>query len=226
MPKFLMIETSTRNCSVAISEGEKLLYAIDDVSEKYSHAERLHRHIDNLMKRAGWSYADLDAVGVGSGPGSYTGLRIGVSAAKGFAYVLKIPVVTVMSLETLARGVRTEKGFIVPMIDARRMEAYTAVYDADYRQVREVEAEILDEHSFAGYLDKTKVYFAGDAVPKLEKILSHANAVFPDIRYPSAKNMLPVVLKKFTRREFENTAYFEPFYLKDFIVKRKKKPLI
>ncbi len=226
MPKLLMIETSTRNCSVAISEGERLLYALDDVSEKYSHAERLHRHIAGLLERAGWQYKDLDVVAVGSGPGSYTGLRIGVSAAKGFAYVLKIPVVTVMSLETLARGVRTEEGFIVPMIDARRMEAYTAVYDAAYRQVREVEAEILDEHSFAGYLDKTKVYFAGDAVPKFEKIRSHANAVFTDIRYPSAKDMLPVALEKIKHREFEDTAYFEPYYFKDFIVKRKKKPLI
>jgi tRNA threonylcarbamoyladenosine biosynthesis protein TsaB len=222
MNKFLLIETSTKNCSVALAENDKIIDSIDLAADKYLHSEKLHPFIDEILKRNDWQAKDLSAVGVGKGPGSYTGLRIGVSAAKGICYALDIPLIAVSSLEILARGVRAEEGFIVPMIDARRMEAYTAVFNAHYEQLREIQAEILDENAFKSFLDKNKVYFAGDAVEKAGQVIKHSNAVFTSHRYPQAKDMLVPFSEKFNKGDFENVAYFEPFYLKDFVAKKKK----
>ncbi len=222
MSKFLLLETSTKNCSVALAEDEQIIDSIDEAADKYLHSEKLHPYIDKLLKRNRWEASDLDAVGVGKGPGSYTGLRIGVSAAKGIAYGLNKPLISVGSLEILARGIRVDKGFIVPMIDARRMEAYTAVYRADYERIREIKAEILHPDSFIEYLEKSPVYFVGDAVTKAKEIIKHPHAIFTDHTYPQAKNMLLPFLEKWKNKDFENIAYFEPFYLKDFIAKKKK----
>ena len=222
MSKFLLLETSTKNCSVALAQDGKIIDAIDWAPEKYSHSEKLHPCIDELLKRNRWQPADLNVVAVGKGPGSYTGLRIGVSAAKGLCYALNIPLISAGSLEILARGIKANKGFIVPMIDARRMEAYTAVFDAAYRPVREIRAEILDENSFREYLEQGPVFFAGDAVEKAKDVIRHPNAVFTEHVYPEARHMLPVVREKWQRRAFEDIAYFEPFYLKEFIAKKKK----
>jgi len=222
MSKFLLIETSTKNCSVALAEGDRVVDAMDFAPENYSHAEKLHPCMDEILKRNHWTPEQLDAVAVGKGPGSYTGLRIGVSAAKGLAYALKIPLISVGSLEILARGIQTREGFIVPMIDARRMEAYTAVFDHAYRPVREIKAEILDENSFREFLEKGKVIFAGDAVEKAKKVIRHPNAVFADQHFPQAKHMAQPVMEKWNKKAFEDVAYFEPFYLKEFIAKKKK----
>ncbi len=224
--RILMLETSTRNCSVALAEAGKLIAYADEAGERYIHSERLHGMIDELMRRAAWGYRQLAAVAVGSGPGSYTGLRIGVSAAKGLAFALDIPLISVSSLEILGRGVEAREGFIVPMIDARRMEAYTAVYDVRFNLLRKAEAEILDENSFSEWLSKGKVYFAGDATKKFQEILHHTNAVFTRQYYPSARNMTVPVFEKYRQKKFEDTAYFEPFYLKNFIAKKKKNPLL
>ncbi len=223
MVNILMIETSTKKCSVAISQNGKLLDSIEEVSDKYLHSEKLHPFIDELLKRNKISPQDLSAVAVSKGPGSYTGLRIGVSASKGLAYALDIPVITLSSLEILARGVKLhESGFIIPMIDARRMEAYTAVFDKNYLIVRDIRAEILNENSFAEFLENNKVYFVGDAVAKAENVISHPQAVFTSHQFPAAADMAEPAWKKWLNNEFENTAYFEPFYLKDFIAKKKK----
>jgi len=222
MPKFLLIETSTKNCSAALAEDNRIADAVDFAPKNYSHAEKLHPCIDELLRRNRWSPSDLDAVAVGKGPGSYTGLRIGVAAAKGLCYALNIPLLSVGSLETLARGVHADEGFIVPMIDARRMEAYTAVFDSDYRPVREIKAEILDENSFKHWLNKSKVYFAGDAVDKARNVIRHPNAVFTSHPYPQARDMLPLVNEKWKNKIFEDIAYFEPFYLKEFVARKKK----
>ncbi len=220
--KFLLIETSTKSCSVALAEDQVIIDSIDEVSDKYLHSEKLHPFIDEILRRNRWQASDLCAVGVGKGPGSYTGLRIGVSAAKGICYALRIPLIAIGSLEILARGVTANQGYIVPMIDARRMEAYTAVFDSSYRKVREVKAEILDERSFNAYLEKNKVFFTGDAVTKARDVIEHPNAVFTRHFYPSAKDMLVPFYEKWQAKAFEDTAYFEPFYLKDFIAKKKK----
>ncbi|NPA43552.1 MAG: tRNA (adenosine(37)-N6)-threonylcarbamoyltransferase complex dimerization subunit type 1 TsaB [Chlorobi bacterium] len=222
MSKFLLIETSTRNCSVALADDDRIVASKDMAPDRYSHAEKLHPCMEELLYSTGWHPGDLDAVAVGKGPGSYTGLRIGVSAAKGLAYALDIPLLSAGSLEILARGVKATEGFIVPMIDARRMEAYTAVFDHRYWPVREIKAEILDEQSFREFLERGPVYFAGDATDKAREVIRHPRAVFTSHRYPRAADMLPLVLEKWEKREFEDIAYFEPFYLKEFIAKKKK----
>ena len=161
---------------------------------------------------------DLSGVVVGKGPGSYTGLRIGVAAAKGLCLALQIPLVAIGSLETLAEAVRSQAlDFIIPLIDARRMEVYTAVFDAKGQQIRPPWAEVLDTNSFSSYLDKNKCLFVGDGQEKFQNILNHPNAIFEaNILQPSVQQMLRLGTQKFEEKAFENLAYFEPFYLKEF----------
>ncbi len=226
MTRILHIETATKNCSVALSEDGRLTDLLEEAAAGYSHAEKLHVFIDEILKRNAWKPADLDAVAVSEGPGSYTGLRIGVSAAKGLAYTLDIPMITVPTLEILARNISADHGYIIPLIDARRMEVYTAVYDRNYRRLTDIEPHILDEQSFREFLEKDVCYFTGDALEKTAKTVRHPNAVFTEHIYPSAARMIEPAWKKYRKKDFADTAYFEPFYLKDFIVTRKKKPLL
>ncbi len=222
MSHILHIETSTKNCSVALAHEGQLIDSIDYIEEGYSHAEKLHVFIDQILKKNGLTPTDLSAIAVSKGPGSYTGLRIGVSTAKGLAYGLDIPLIAVSTLEHMAHQIQKEKAFIIPVIDARRMEVYSAVFNEEHKKIREIKAEIIDENSFSEYLSKKKVIFLGDAVPKIKEILTHSNASFIENSYPSAKNMVLLAQKKWENRDFVDTAYFEPFYLKDFIVTRKK----
>ncbi len=226
MSYILNIETATKNCSVSLSKDGKLLDVINHREDGYSHAEKLHLCIDEILKRNNLDLKKLSAVAVSKGPGSYTGLRIGVSTAKGLAYGLNIPLIAVSTLEHMARQIKKENAFIIPLIDARRMEVYAAVFDENHNSVREIKAEIIDENSFSEYLDQKKVYFIGDAVPKTKEAISHPHAIFIEDSYPSAKEMASLSYQKFLEENFEDTAYFEPFYLKDFIVTRKKKPLL
>jgi len=165
----------------------------------------------------------LDAVSVSKGPGSYTGLRIGVSAAKGLCFALDKPLIAIDTLEILAHAANAENyAFIVPMIDARRMEVYSAVFDQHYQKIRETEAEIIQADSYKAYLSKGRVLFLGDGAGKCAALLQHANAVFlPDL-FPSANEMAPLSEARFLESGFENVAYFEPYYLKDFIAIRPR----
>jgi len=220
----LNIETTTKNCSVSLAEDGVLL-AIKEINEgSYSHAEHLHPFIDVILNEIGKNYSDLAAVAVSKGPGSYTGLRIGVSAAKGFCYALEIPMISVDTLTSLAHVVQTDDAVIVPMLDARRMEVYQAVYTADYKSLEQTKAQIVEAGTYDKYLNKTQVYFVGDAVEKIQPLISHPNAVFVENKFPSAKEMAPLSYEKFVKQDFEDVAYFEPYYLKDFIaVKSTKK---
>ena len=222
MVYLLNIETATKNCSVSLSANGQLLDVLEYAGENYSHAEKLHVFIKQILDHNQLKTHNLDAIAVSMGPGSYTGLRIGVSAAKGLAYALNIPLIAVSTLEILARKTQTDNAYIIPVIDARRMEVYSAVYDTQYHLVRKVQADLLEEQPFESYLNEKTVIFVGDAVPKLQDFLSHPNAVFSNERFPSAKEMHQPAYQKFLNQDFENTAYFEPFYLKDFIVTRKK----
>ena len=217
MSYILNIETATTNCSVSLSKEGEILVLKEDYSSSYSHAESLHVFIDEVFKTANLKPHDLDAIAVSKGPGSYTGLRIGVSAAKGFCYALDKPLISIATLASLSHQVLIDTGCIVPMLDARRMEVYAAVYDAQHRQVRAIEAQIIDEHSFKSFLDGCKVYFIGDGVPKTKQIISHPNAVFVENKLPSAKEMAQLAYEKYKKSDFEDVAYFEPFYLKNFI---------
>jgi len=217
----LQIETSTTNCSVAISKNGKTI-AVKELSNGYSHAENLHVFIKDTLAEHKLEYTDLNAVAISKGPGSYTGLRIGVSTAKGLCFSLDIPLIAIETLEVLAYQVKKAEGFIVPMIDARRMEAYTKVYDATFNEVRAIEAEILGDTSFVAYLEKGKVVFIGNKTEKTQEVIQHINAVFID-SLPSAKDMSELAYVKYQKNHIEDVAYFEPYYLKDFLVTPAKK---
>ena len=221
MAYILQIETSTTNCSVAISKNGETI-TLKEVSNGYSHAENLHVFVKDALAENKLDYSDLDAIAVSKGPGSYTGLRIGVSAAKGFCFALELPLIALETLEILAHQVKIDDGFIVPMIDARRLEAYTKVYDSDYNEVREIQAEILDDASFSKYLADKTVVFVGNKTEKTQEIIVHDNARFLDT-VPSAKEMSALAYAKYKKNDIEDVAYFEPYYLKDFLVTPAKK---
>lgn len=215
--KILHIETSSKNCSVAISDGEKLLCLCEEVSDNYKQSESLHSFVEWTLEGAEISLKDLDAVSLGKGPGSYTGLRIGSASAKGFCYGLKLPLIAINSLDSMVEEF-VNQGFelIIPLIDARRMEVYTALFDGKSGEmISETEAKILDENSFSELSNK-KILFVGDGTKKAQEILNLPNAEFRSDVYPSAKGLIKQSVEKFNQKDFEDVAYFEPFYLKDF----------
>jgi tRNA threonylcarbamoyladenosine biosynthesis protein TsaB len=218
----LNIETSTTNCSVSLSKNGETLVLKEDYDSNYSHAERLHLFIEDVINQANIKKTDLSAIAVSKGPGSYTGLRIGVSTAKGLCYALDIPLISVSTLEALANQVDVKEGLIIPMLDARRMEVYSAVFNANCNQVRSIKAEVLNENSFSDYLKLSKVFFIGNGVLKTKTIISNENAVFIEDKLPSANNMSKLAYAKYKKSDIEDVAYFEPFYLKDFIVLKPK----
>lgn len=222
MNYILNIETATKRCSVSIAKEGKTIVCNEIAEEGYSHAERLHVFIEESIAKAGISYSDLAAIAVSQGPGSYTGLRIGVSAAKGLCYALGIPLIAVDTLKALAAQVSVESGLIVPMLDARRMEVYSAVFTADLESKRAILAEVITEDSFQEF--EETLYFVGDCAEKCKTVLTKENFVFLDeIVYPSAKEMSALSYHKFLNNDFVDVAYFEPYYLKDFMITTSKK---
>lgn len=222
MAYILNIETATTNCSVSLSQNGKTILLKEDYNNNYSHAERLHMYIDAVLNESGIISKDLDAVAVSKGPGSYTGLRIGVSAAKGLCFALDKPLVSVSTLEALAHQVTCNDGVIVAMLDARRMEVYSAIFDSKHHQIRETEAQIIDADSFNSYLQEGKVYFIGNGVEKTKTLINHPNAVFIEDKLPSANEMSFLAYNKFKMMDTEDVAYFEPYYLKDFVALKPK----
>lgn len=222
MAIILNIETATTNCSVAVARNGQTLALKEDYSQGFSHAEKLHLYINEALKESNVSTDSLDAIAVSKGPGSYTGLRIGVSAAKGLCFGLNKPLISVPTLTSLAHQVQLVNGFIIPLLDARRMEVYSAVFDSDQNQIRETEAQILDKTSFSQYLPKEKVHFIGTGVDKLKTIIDHENAIFIENILPSANEMSQLSFSKYKISDMEDVAYFEPFYLKDFVGVKQK----
>lgn len=221
--KILYLETSSKNCSVAISDGEKLLCSTEEVSENYKQSESLHTFVEWALEGAQLSMKDIKAISLGKGPGSYTGLRIGAASAKGFCYGLKIPLIAVNSMESMIEPFLGQNyELIIPLVDARRMEVYTAVYDGiSGEELVQTEAKVLDENSFEELKDK-KVLFVGDGALKAKGILQLPNAEFNAEIYPSAQFLIKKTLEKIKNEDFEDIAYFEPFYLKDFHGVKKK----
>lgn len=223
MALLLNIETATTLCSVAVSDGEEIL-AIKEIDEGYTHAENLHVFIETVLKEAGISPRQLNAVAVGKGPGSYTGLRIGVSAAKGLAYALNIPLIAVNTLETMAYSVAKDvetDALFCPMLDARRMEVYCGVYDNNLKHIKETSAQIVEESNLHYFRFDKPVYFFGDGMPKCKELLNTLpNPVFIEPVKPSAAFLANLASRRYKENNFESVAYFEPFYLKDFVVKR------
>ena len=190
-------------------------------TEGFSHAEQLHVFIQDVLDDAKIEPSQLSSVAVSQGPGSYTGLRIGVSAAKGLCFALDIPLISIDTLLSLAKNVQVADGAIVPMIDARRMEVYSAIFDAKHQKIRDTEAQILDEQSFEN-IDKT-IYIVGDCQEKVKTVCVDKKFVFlSNVQFPSAKTMCELSFEKFQANDFEDLAYFEPLYLKDFLILEKK----
>jgi tRNA threonylcarbamoyladenosine biosynthesis protein TsaB len=221
----LHIETSTKNCSVSIANCGELISLKEINTGEYSHAEMLHPLINEALLESKLTIKDIEAIAVGKGPGSYTGLRIGVSAAKGLCFANDIPLISINSLEILAQSITIDSGLIIPMIDARRLEVYAAIYDKNLNAVRETKAEIIDSHSFLDELQNQKVYFLGDGAKKCKEIILHENAVFIENVFPSAKKMATISYHKFKNESTEDVAYFEPFYLKNFVATQEKKKI-
>ena len=222
MAYILAIETATKNCSVALSKDGVTLLCKEIAEQGYSHAERLHVFIEELLNEFQVPFKDIAAIAVSQGPGSYTGLRIGVSAAKGLCFALDIPLIAIDTMSLLASQVVINEGCIVPMIDARRMEVYSAVFNSKHEEIRGIRAEILTSESFSD-IDST-IYFIGDCAEKSKTVLNQKNHVYLDtIVYPSAKDMSAMAYEKYKKNDIVDVAYFEPFYLKDFVGTVSKK---
>jgi tRNA threonylcarbamoyladenosine biosynthesis protein TsaB len=225
----LQIETATTVCSVALAKDGEVL-AVKQLDERNIHAEIITVFIDELLASTGIKYNDIDAIAVSSGPGSYTGLRIGISTAKGLCFALDKPLIAVETLEAMANGViadgqykAEDKLLLCPMIDARRMEVYTALFDITGNRIKPTAAEIIDEHSFSELLKNNRILFFGDGAEKCREVLgSNENAVFLPGFTNSATYLTTKAVEKFANQEFEDVAYFEPFYLKDFLITQKK----
>ena len=230
MSCILHIETSTSVCSVAVSEDGKVIFDKDDRTGN-NHAEALGSFVDEAMSFADSHAIPLDAVAVSGGPGSYTGLRIGVSMAKGVCYALDIPLISVSTLELMCVPVllryddMEENALLCPMIDARRMEVYASLYDRALKPVRDIQADVVDPDTYRKWLDERPVYFFGNGAAKCIETINHPNAHLIDGIEPLAKWMMPLAEKKMLNNIHEDVAYYVPFYLKDFVAKTPKKLL-
>jgi tRNA threonylcarbamoyladenosine biosynthesis protein TsaB len=225
MPIILQLETATQVCSVAIAkDGETV--ALKELQAPNIHASNLTLFIEEAMQQAGLKFTDLDAIAVSKGPGSYTGLRIGVSTAKGLCYALDKPLIGINTLEMMAAGYKLAypdyEGLICPMIDARRMEVFTGIFDVALNEVEAVNAKIVDVNSFTEFDISTKIVFLGDGADKCKAVISHDGAMFEDQNFNTAVNMNRLALDTYQSGRFEDVAYFEPFYLKDFVLTTPK----
>jgi len=222
MALILCIETSTTQCSVALAKEGELLGLKEENSSQYMHSEWLHVFIETLLKDCGVSFDELTAVAVGMGPGSYTGLRIGVSTAKGLCFAQDLKLIALPTLDILAHQVNEVEGVLIPLLDARRMEVYSKVLDSAHKEIRSTEAEVINSDSFSGYRKEEHLHLIGPGAEKCREILGEEGiSYYPDL-LPSAAQMIGLAQAKFSAGEFEDVAYFEPYYLKDFVLQKPK----
>ena len=225
MAYILTIETSTEVCSAALFKNDQLV-AHKEEGGQYSHAEKLAVFIESLFQESELTPQDLSAVAVSRGPGSYTGLRIGVSMAKGLCFALNIPLISIDTLKSMAWGlahIKMEKALLCPMIDARRMEVYAALFTSSLENIKAVEAIVVEPHFLQKELEENDVYIFGNGAEKCVPVLNNPNLKYIENQHPSASKMGELAMEKFSRNHFEDVAYFEPFYLKDFIAIKGKK---
>lgn len=230
MSCILYIETATSVCSVAVSQNGKIIFQREETTGP-SHAQVLGAFVKDAVDELQKLNLKPDAVAVSCGPGSYTGLRIGVSEAKGLCYGWSVPLIAIETLTIMAAGVRrkgliSEDTLLCPMIDARRMEVYDAIFDSSLAKVKDVSADIIDESSFAEYLSTNKIAFFGDGSDKCKSAITHPNAIFLNNIYPHAEDMIELAEGAFNKKEFVDVAYFEPFYLKEFVATTPKNKVL
>lgn len=229
MSTILHIETSTDVCSVAVSEDSQVIFQQEDHSGP-NHAERLGTMVDEALSFTDNHAIPFDAVAVSCGPGSYTGLRIGISMAKGICYgrnlkLIAVPTLELLCVPVLLREIPEEDALLCPMLDARRMEVYAGIYTRALKPVRDIGADVVDADTYKEFLDKQPVYFFGNGAQKCMETIHHPNAHLIEGIEPLAKWMQPLAEKRFLNEQFEDVAYFVPFYLKDFVAKLPKKLL-
>lgn len=231
MATIISIETSTSVCSVALSKDNKLI-ALKENNEGMKHASLLSVFIEEILKENNLLAKDLDAIAISMGPGSYTGLRIGVSTAKGICFGADIKLIAISTLQAMSKPIinkfaaqlkDVDSAWLCPMIDARRMEVFTAFYDKDCNIMKEISADIIDETSYIETLKLREILFFGDGAAKCKESINHENAIFLENIHPSAQYMIELANEKYSNQEFEDIAYFEPFYLKDFVATTSKK---
>ena len=231
MALILSIETSTKVCSIALHQKGNLI-ALKESHVPHSHSSLINTFIDEVLKEANLEMSALEAICISEGPGSYTGLRIGTSTAKGLCYALDIPLISVKTLQGMAYSmvenseIVLEDTILCPMIDARRMEVYCAIFDKKGKFITPTEAKIIDEKSFNETLNHHKMLFFGDGSDKCKEIIKSENAIFMEDGFPTAKSFGKLAYEKFINEEFEDVAYFEPFYLKEFHTIPSKKNLL
>ena len=216
MSFILNIETSTTNCSVSLSCENRLIDCIESDSPNYSHSENLHVFIDDIMNKNKLNFNQLEACSISRGPGSYTGLRIGLSAAKGLCFGLDIPLISISSLKVLANSVK-HNGLIIATMDARRDEVYSCVFDTELNIIQDEKPEIITNTSYLELTKNNEVLIIGDGQIKCKRLINNNKLSYnSDILRPSSKNMYSLVYEKFRKNDFEDLAYFEPKYLKEF----------
>ena len=216
----LNIESSSTNCSVSLSENGELLSVKEKNNEKYSHSTKLHLYIDSVLNQQNIDIKDLSAIAVSKGPGSYTGLRIGVAAAKGLCFSLDIPLISISTLLVLSKKIKIDSGLIIPVLDARRDEVYSAIFDSQYNVIEKDSPKIINGESFSQYSKKNKLYFIGSGQQKCKELIKTNNNLnfYKTDELPSSIEMALLSYEKYRNSEFEDIAYFEPAYLKNFIL--------
>jgi tRNA threonylcarbamoyladenosine biosynthesis protein TsaB len=224
MALILNLETATTNCSVSLAKDGNVIAIKEHDTPNYSHSEQLHVFIQEVLLEASVKLSDLDAIAVSKGPGSYTGLRIGVSAAKGLCFSLDVPLISIETLKSLAsQSISQDFDYIIPLLDARRMEVYSKVFDKELNAIRETEAEIVDENSFLEFTKNGSVLLIGSGAAKCQDVIANDNLEYNLNAVPSAEQMAQLSNDKYKSNDFEDVAYFEPYYLKDFIIQTPKK---
>jgi len=224
MALILNIETATKVCSVSLAENGKEIKTVEVATEHFSHSENLNPFIELLFKNSNYQLSQINAVAVSEGPGSYTGLRIGVSTAKGICYALDIPLIAISSLQSLANLYpKNHDLFLCPMFDAMRLEVYASIFDNKLNILFPTTSVVIDKDSFSTFLSQNKVVFFGPGAAKCQVDLQNSNAIFDLSVQVSAKGMISIAEKKFNQKDFVDVAYFEPFYLKEFVAGEMKK---
>ena len=220
MSFILNIESSSTNCSVSLTKNGDLISIKENNDEKYSHSTKLHSFINEVISDSKITINELSAIAVSKGPGSYTGLRIGVAAAKGLCFSLDIPLISVSTLLILSKQIKISSGLILPVLDARRNEVYSAIYDANYKLVKKESPKLIDSKSFENFSNDNQLYFIGSGQQKCRELIqSNNNLIFHNKEtLPSSKEMADISYQKFISSDFEDLAYFEPAYLKNFIL--------
>lgn len=227
MPLLLSLETSGDHCSVALHQGGTLVHALE-VQEAQAHASKLALFIQQVLHETKTDMKSLQAIAITSGPGSYTGLRIGTSTAKGLCYALNIPLIAINTLHLLVyqgMKINTANTLLCPMLDARRMEVYSLLADASGNSLQPVKAEVIDDQSYSSLLERQAITFYGSGAAKCKEVIKSVHAVFIDSIHPSARYIGEAAFEKYRQQQFEDLVHFEPFYLKEFEAKKSLKPL-